>query len=358
MGDDVVERALVPLPPQPEGVPWPTDEWPQADPPPALAPLLDDLMGDTERYGTTWAVAVVQGGRLLAERYGGQLEHWDRPFEPVGPTTRLLSWSMSKSVLHAVVGMLVAEGRLDLDAPAAVPEWADPADPRAAITLEHLLTMRDGLDFNELYEVDTVSHVVEMLFGEGQSDMAAYAAARPALHAPDTVFNYSSGTSNIISGIVARTLGPGEPYERFLHERLFGPLGMRSAEARFDDAGTFKASSFVYATARDYLRFGLLYLRDGMWDGARLLPAGWVDHGRRIRSYDEAEDRWYGAHWWSVGDELGTFWASGYEGQSIMVCPPLDLLAVRLGRSTGDDHTATLAAWRAGLVEAFRPARP
>ncbi|HZM29588.1 MAG TPA: serine hydrolase [Acidimicrobiales bacterium] len=351
---DVRERELVPLPPQPDGVPWPTDEWPRGEAPPGLDPLLDDLVGDTDRYGTTHAVAVVQGGRLLAERYGGELEHWDRPFEPVVASTRLLSWSMAKSILHAVVGMLVAEGRLDLDAPAPVPGWDDMADPRSAITLEHLLTMQDGLDFNEVYEVDTVSHVVEMLFGEGQFDMAAYAAARPAIHPPGTVFNYSSGTSNIVSGIVARELGPGDPYRRFLDERLFGPLGMRSADPRFDEAGTFQGSSFVYATAQDYLRFGLLYLRDGVWEGRRILPEGWVDHARRIRSYDEAEDRWYGAHWWAVGDDLGTFWASGYEGQSIMVCPPLDLLAVRLGRSTGDDHTATLRDWRAELVEAFR----
>jgi CubicO group peptidase (beta-lactamase class C family) len=353
---DVRERELVPLPPQPDGVPWPTDEWPRGETPPALDPLLDDLVGDTDRYGTTYAAAVVRGGRLLAERYGGELEHWDRPFEPVVATTRLLSWSMAKSILHAVVGMLVAEGRLDLDGPAAVPGWEDPADPRSAITLEHLLTMRDGLDFAESYEEGQVSHVIEMLFGEGQHDMAHYAASRPPAHPPGEMFNYSSGTSSIVSGIVSRLVGPGEAYRRFLEERLFRPLGMTSAEPRFDDAGTFLGSSFVYATAHDYLRFGLLYLRDGMWDGTRLLPEGWVDHARRIRSYDAAEDRWYGAHWWGVGDDLGTFWASGYEGQSIMICPPLDLVVVRLGRSQGDDHTATLRDWRAEVVDVFRSA--
>ncbi len=353
---DLVARPLVPLPPQPAGVPWPTDEWPRGSAPPALAPLLDDLVGDIDRYGTTYAVAVVHRGRLLAERYGGELEHWDRPFEPIVPSTRLLSWSMAKSMLHAVVGMLVAEGRLELDAPAAVPAWADPADPRHAITLEHMLDMRDGLDWAEVYEVGGRSDVVDMLFGSGQEDMAAFAADRPPAAPPDTVFNYSSGTSNILSGLVAAVVGAGDPYRRFLSERLFDPLGMRTADPRLDAAGTFIGSSYVYATAQDYLRFGLLYLRDGVWEGRRLLPEGWVDHGRRIRSYDPPEDRWYGAHWWSVGDDLGTFWASGYEGQSIMICPPLDLLTVRLGKSTGEDHTATLAAWRAAAVEAFREA--
>jgi CubicO group peptidase (beta-lactamase class C family) len=353
-------RPLVALPPQPDGVPWPTADWPTAEPPaevaPALAALLDDITTDTDAYGTTFAVAVVHRGRLLAERYGGELEHWDRPSEPVEPSTRLLSWSMAKSVLHAVAGLLVGEGRLSPDAPAAVPEWhADPEDPRRAITLEHLLSMRDGLAFSEDYDDAGVSDVIEMLFGAGEADMARFAADRPLAHPPDTVFNYSSGTSNLVSGIVARAVGPGDPYERFLHDRLFGPLGMTSARPRFDAAGTFAGSSYLYATARDYLRFALLYLRDGVWAGTRLLPEGWVDHGRRIRSYDPEEDRWYGAHWWSVGDDLGTFWASGYEGQSLMVCPPLDLLAVRLGRSPADHHNPNLTAWRAQLVDAFRP---
>jgi CubicO group peptidase (beta-lactamase class C family) len=359
--DDMRARALVPLPPQPDGTPWPTHEWPAGDPPPGvgdrLAALLDGIMHDTGRYGTTFAVAVVHRGRLLAHRYGGELEHWDRPHEPVEPTTRLLSWSMAKSMLHAVVGMLVAEGRLRLDGPAGVPGWSGAGDPRGEITLEHLLTMRDGLAWSESYDAeDASSDVVEMLFADGQADMARFAADRPLAHPPDTVFNYSSGTSNIVSGLVAAQVGPGEPYRRFLDDRLFGPLGMHSAEARFDEAGTFVGSSYVHATALDYLRFGLLYLRDGVWEGKRLLPAGWVDHARRIRSHDVEEDRWYGAHWWNVGDDLGTFWASGYEGQSLMLCPPLDLMAVRLGRSPEDDnHNPDLTTWRAALVDAFRP---
>jgi CubicO group peptidase (beta-lactamase class C family) len=356
--DEMRARALVPLPPQPAGVPWPTDEWPRAEPPaevaPALTALLDDVTTDAERYGTTFAVAVVHRARLLVERYGGELEHWDRPNEPVEPTTRLLSWSMAKSMLHALVGMLVADGRLVPDAPAPVPEWQRGGDPRGAITLEHLLAMRDGLGFSEVYDDAGVSDVIEMLFGAGQADMAHFAADRPPAHPPDTVFNYSSGTSNIVSGIVARTVGPGEPYQRLLHERLFDLIGMSSAQARFDDAGTFVGSSYVYATALDFLRFGLLYLRGGVWDGKQVLPEGWVDHGRRIRSYDPDEDRWYGAHWWSVGDDLGTFWASGYEGQSLMLCPPLDLMVVRLGRSPEDHHNPELTAWRARMVDAFR----
>jgi CubicO group peptidase (beta-lactamase class C family) len=127
---------------------------------------------------------------------------------------------------------------------------------------------------------------------------------------------------------------------------------MRSADLRLDPAGTFIGSSFVYATARDYARFGLLYLRDGVWDGTRLLPAGWVDHARRLRSFDD-EGNGYGAHWWVIDDDLGSFRASGYEGQSILLCPGLDLVAVRLGR-TDDDLSPELRAWRAGLIEVVR----
>jgi CubicO group peptidase (beta-lactamase class C family) len=259
---------------------------------------------------------------------------------------------MAKSMLHAVVGMLVAEGRLDLDAPAPVPGWDGPDDPRGAITLAHLLAMRDGLDFVEEYEDPEHSDVLQMLFGTGQADMAAFAADRPLAAAPGERFNYSSGTSNIISGIVARELGPGRPYREFLAERLFGPLGMTTATTTFDDAGTWVAASYAYATARDYARFGLLYLRDGLWEGDRLLPEGWVDYGRRPRSVDPDDGDLYGAHWWTRPGPHGTFWAAGHEGQYVDVCPALDLVLVRMGR-TDSDHSEELKRWRTAVIDAF-----
>jgi CubicO group peptidase (beta-lactamase class C family) len=266
--------------------------------------------------------------------------------------TRLLSWSMAKSMLHAVVGLLVAEGRLDLNAPADVPEWADPADPRHAITLRQLLAMRDGLDFVEDYVDERASDVIRMLFGEGKDDMAHFAADRPLAAAPGERFNYSSGTSNIISGAVARVVGAGAAYVDFLQQRLFGPIGMTSALPELDTAGTWVASSYLRATARDFARFGLLYLRDGTWDGRRILPEGWVDYARTMVS-DDPEDGPYGAHWWGVaGDTLGTFRCSGYDGQSITVCPALDLVVVRLGK-TPAERRPHLVSWRADVVRLF-----
>ncbi len=350
--------SLVPLPPQPAGVPWPTTEWPQGSLRDGVEVdhLIEEMFDDSGPLATTYAVVVIHQGRLVAERYGGALPHFDRPPEPVTVETPLLSWSMAKSMLHAAVGLLVGDGRLDPERSADVPEWSDPDDPRHAITLEQLLAMRDGLDFVEDYVDDRVSDVIEMLFGSGQADMAHFAADRPLAAAPGTRFAYSSGTSNIISSVVARAVGHGAPYGRFLHQRLFGPIGMASAQPELDAAGTWVASSYVRATARDFARFGLLYLRDGVWDGARILPAGWVDHGRTVRSVDP-DDGPYGAHWWGVaGDTLGTFRASGYEGQSIAICPALDLIVVRLGR-TPTERDPDLVAWRAKVVQAFASGR-
>ena len=316
-----------------------------------LDPLLDEVFSGGV-FGTTYAVVVVQRGRLLTERYGGALEHWDRPHEAVGPETQLLSWSMAKSFLHAAVGILVGEGRLDPGAPASVPTWR--ADERAAIRLEDLLAMRDGLAFAEDYVDAGVSDVIEMLFGAGKDDVVAYAESRPAAAAPGERFNYSSGTSNIVSGIVSRVVGRGDDMEHFLQDRLLHPIGITDARLGFDAAGAWIGSSYLYAPARQFAKFGLLYLRDGVWDGRRLLPEGWVDHGRVARSVDTDTGRLHGAHWWVVGDDLGSWWASGYDGQSILLCPALDLIVVRLGRSPDAAAPAALFDWRARVVEAFR----
>ena len=354
---------LVPLPSQPDGVPWPTEEWPRGELPAGvdLGPLLDEAFDDESPIALTYAVLVVQGGRVVTERYHGALEHFDRAPTPVTAETPLLSWSMAKSMLHAVVGLLVGEGRLDLDAPAAVPEWADPGDPRHAITLRQLLAMQDGLDFTEDYTDDRVSDTIEMLFGDARADMAHYAADRPLAAPPGTRFNYSSGTSNIVSGVVARTVGPSEPYARFLHSRIFGPIGMTSADPEFDEAGTWVGSSYLRATARDWARFGLLYLRGGCWDGRRILPEGWVDYARTMVAADP-DGTPYGAHWWGqIGDTLeslnalGVFRASGYEGQTITICPALDLVLVRLGK-TPLEREESLPPWRAAVVQAFADA--
>lgn len=348
---------LMELPAHPDGLSWPTREWPRADPPVGvdLEPVLDAAFDPDGPLAVTQAVAVVHRGQLVAERYAGQLEFFDRPPEPVTAQTRLLSWSTAKSVLHAAVGIAARDGQVHLHAPAVRPEWQDVHDPRHEITLDTLLAMRDGLDWAEDYADERVSDVIEMLFGAGQRDTAAFAAAKPLVAPPGSRYYYSSGTSNIAAAVLGHALGPGEAYRRFLHDRLFGPIGMTRAEITVDQAGTWVASSYLHATAEDYLRFGYLYLRDGVWDGRRMLPVGWVDHGRRPRSYDSEDDALYGAHWWIDGDEHGTFSARGYEGQYIVVSPALDLVFVRFGK-TPEGRTPMFREWRAAMVRAFASA--
>jgi CubicO group peptidase (beta-lactamase class C family) len=290
------------------------------------------VFADAELFGETWAVAASHRGALIYERYEGRLPGWGEPGEIVTQSSGLLSWSVAKSVLHAGVGILVGEGRLRLDEPAGVRSWSDSTDPRHAITLEHLLTMRDGLDFVEDYDPGGGrSDVITMLF-TGIEDMAAFAAER-ALAAPaGERYSYSSGTSNIVSSLVAAQVGTGAAYEDWLKRALLDRIGMASATVDTDGAGTWIASSYMRATARDWLRFGELYLRDGVWAGERILPEGWVDHGRRPRSPDP-DGTWHGAHWWSDGPGTGPFWAEGFEGQMILVCPGTDLVVVRFGRT-------------------------
>lgn len=338
---------LHPLPPQPAGVPWPTVEWPEAAPGPdvdagALAAVAAAAFAPAaaETHGETLALLAVHRGRLVLERYAPGRGAAD-PFP---------SWSVAKSIVHAVTGPLVAAGRLALDAPAPVPAWRGAGDPRGAITLDHLLRMVDGLDFVEVYEPDGRSDVVEMLFRAGRDDVAGYAIARPLAHPPGTYWSYSSGTSNVVAAIVGGAVGGGRAgMEAHLREALFAPIGMRSAAARFDAAGTFIGSSFVFATARDFARFGLLYLRDGVWDGRRVLPPGWVDHARTPTpaSFDR-----YGAHWWLALDGTGIFTANGYQGQYVVVDPSRDLVLVRLGVSTPEQRVPVVHDLRR-LVGAF-----
>ena len=320
---------LAPLPPHPAGRSWPTLAWatgPQlSGDPDRLEDLIEAVfrVNPNTDLGESLALVVVQGGRIVAERYG----------PATTARTPLTSWSIAKSITHLAIGLAVGDGLIDIDAPAPVPEWSDPDDARHRITVRSLLAMRSGLEFNEDYVDAGSSHCLEMLFGEARADMAAYAAGQRLAAPIDTHYNYASGTSVILSRILADAVGGSGALRTYLTTRLFEPLGMRSAAPGFDEAGTFVGSSYVSATARDFARIGLFALRDGIWENRRLLPEGWIDYGRTPASYDPGNDHYYGAHWWSPGDEFGTFGARGYEGQRILVVPALDLVVVRLGRT-------------------------
>lgn len=338
--------ALFPLAPQPADVPWPADDWPPGDTASPqidaarLSRALDDAFSepDPARPRRTRALLIVHHGRLVVERYGpGISQH-----------TRLLGWSMTKSVLASVVGLLVGDGRLDLAAPTDVPAWRRQGDPRGAITLDQLLRASSGLAWNETYEAGPLrSSVIAMLYRGGRRDMPAFAAEVKLAHPPDTVWSYSSGTSLVISGIVRRALGgDSDTVLRYARARLFDPIGARSFVLERDAAGSWVGSSYSWATARDWARFGLLHLRDGTWNAARVLPEGWVD---RVRTPTPTSERGeYGSHWWlNAGPPGGgplpipgaprdLFHASGHDGQSVAVVPSRDLVLVRLGLTPGD----------------------
>lgn len=347
-----MSAALVALPAQPADTPWPTLDWPTGRlPSTADVRRIETMVGHAfgepapEDLGETHALIVVSAGRLVLERYG-------RDF---GPEVTCRSWSMAKSVTQALVGVAVGDGALDIHARADVREWRSNADPRGAITLDQMLRMSSGLGFIEEYIPGEPSDVIEMLFGKGQDDVAGFAAAFPLAFEPGTHFAYSSGTTNIVSRCASRAIGAyGADFETFMRERLFEPLGMTSAQPRFDKAGTFIGSSFLFATARDFARFGLLYLRDGVWDGARILPAGWVDYARTptFQQPGGDADGPYGAHWWLDLAGPGTFSANGYDGQYIVVCPDRDLIIVRHG-ATPLALKDNLKTWMNELAGAF-----
>jgi CubicO group peptidase (beta-lactamase class C family) len=298
-----------------------------------------------EKLAVTNAVVVVQGGQVVSERYGGEQFHFDRPAEPITRDSQLLSWSMAKSILHMIIGTLVDEDRLNPEQLAPVPEWSDDADPRHQIQVRDLLAMRDGLAFVEEYEIGQTSHVLDMLYGEGKDDMAAFTAALPLAHEPGTFYNYSSGTTNILSRIVADLVGYGDDYRAYLERRLFEPIGMTSSVATFDTCGVFVASSFVHARALDFAKFGLLYLRGGEWENQQLISREWAATAQVPLSVEASSGHFYSWQWWVSGDQYGTYWANGYEGQMISVVPALDAIVVRFGH-TPEENSEPRMAWR------------
>ncbi|WP_332767740.1 serine hydrolase domain-containing protein [Phenylobacterium sp.] len=302
----------------------------------ALSGALDAIFADEtpDREMDTRALVVVHGGLLVAERYA----------PGYGPATRLLGWSASKSVLATLVGILVDEGRLRLDAPAPVSEWRTPGDPRGAITLRHLLHMSSGLAFSEPYVPGADSTV--MLFERG--DMAGFAAASPLAHPPGEVWDYSSGTTNLLSRIVMEAVGGSmAAYQNYARERLFEPAGMASAVFEPDERGVIVGSSYLYATARDWARFGQLYMNGGELNGRRILSKAWVDFVQRPAP--AAPLREYAAHFRlnPLQEPGGTereypnlphdmYLARGHNRQIVAIMPTQRTVIVRLGWTVND----------------------
>lgn len=286
-----------------------------------LHKALDLAFADTVPRKGTFAVTVVYKDQLVAERYRDDFK----------PTHKFLSWSMAKSFTNAMVGILVKEGKLNIDAPLQIDEWTN--DERVSITMRNLLNMNSGLAWNEDYGNN--SDVNIMLHKVG--DMGQYALEMPVENSPGTTWYYSSGTTNIVSKYIRDTFNDDISYYRFPREALFNKIGMQSAIFEVDASGTFVGSSYLYATMRDYARFGLLYLHQGNWLGEQILPEGWTDF---TTNEANGSDGQYGAFFWlnlskekypDVPEDM--YSCNGHDGQYIYIIPSKDLVVVRTGFS-------------------------
>lgn len=331
---------------------------------PAGAPALVDRLFADKAIGETRAVVVLLDGKPVIERYA----------PGYGANNRFISWSMAKSITATLIGQLVAVGRLRLDAPAPVPAWhRDPADPRAKITLAHLLHMSSGLRHSEVEPVEAAD-TNRALFSDRSDDIAAAAEGAPLAHPPGSRYQYSTLTTIILDAIIVRTIAPTAttPAARraamaaFLRDRLIIPSGMTSLVCEYDAAGTLLGGSFCHATARDWAKFGQMYLDNGVVAGRQVVPAAWVAFVRTPAPTNPA----YGGQFWlnrprategrpALFPDQGPadlYSAIGHLGQYVMVSPSKHLVVVRLGK-TADGARGDLLPTLGRLVNAFPDAR-
>ena len=290
-----------------------------------LAPLAKALVDERSFNGHPFAFVVLHKGAVVAERYG----------EGITPGTQLLSWSMAKSFTNAVAGLMAGDSLIDIHAPLDIPEWQ--GDGRKDITLNDLMQMQSGLEWNEDY--GNRSDVNLML--HRAMDMGQFALSKPLEHEPGTFWYYSSGSTNIVMRYLRGKFPSDEAFLTYLRERLFAPLAIRQPHFEPDMSGTPVGSSYLYATARDFARFGQLFLDDGCIGGKRILPEGWVDYTVTPASASEGK---YGAFFWlnrchvcpDVPEDM--YSCNGHDGQQIYIIPSKELVVVILGYSPKPDH--------------------
>jgi len=285
--------------------------------------------GETKNRRTR-AILVLYDGQIIAEKYADGFDQ----------NTRQLGWSMAKSVTNSLIGILVRDGKLSLNDAAPFAEWRN--DNRANLTINNLMQMSSGLNWEENYSKP--SDATNMLFKT--KDAGLFASHATLTREPGKVFQYSSGTSNMLAWIVRNSVGDSA-YYTFASERLFKKTGMHSMILEPDAGGTYVGSSYAFATARDWARFGLLFLNDGMFNGERILPEGWSEYSST--PCEGADMGQYGAQFWlNAGSKTDVvkrmypdvpadlFWADGYEGQNVFILPSKDLVVVKLSQSSGN----------------------
>ncbi len=286
---------------------------------------LDKAIKNAFEKGNTRSVLIAYDTLAMVEKYA----------EGFNQDSKFLGWSASKSVAGALIGILVKEGKLDLDKPAPIAEWQN--DERKNITLRHLLNMSSGLKWEEDY--GDISEVTQMLYQK--SNHAQFAIEQPLAYPPDSIWYYASGTSNILTEIIRRQFNDQRAYWQFPYQSLFHKISMYHTLLEADASGNFVGSSYTYATARDWARFGMLYLQNGIWFGDTILSPKWVDFTRQAAPKSEGK---YGAQFWLnlSGHELpdapkDIYFAEGFHGQRVYIIPSHRLVIVRTGLTTEKD---------------------
>ena len=275
----------------------------------------------------TRAVIVVYKDTLIAEKYANGFDK----------DTEILGWSMNKSVASTLVGILVKDGKMNLEDKQLYKHWTD---DRSEITLNDLLQMQSGLAFEENYA--EVSDVTKMLFMN--EDIVKAASANPLNAEIGSKWYYSSGTTNLILGLIKNEFDNLQDYLKFPHERLFRKIGMHSMVWEIDESGNYIGSSYGYATPRDWAKFGLLYLNEGNWYGEQIIDTSWVNFVQQPAEHSEGV---YGGHFWhnhnhsnykDVPTDL--YSCNGFEGQYVYIIPSKDLVVVRMGLNQGNEYDA------------------
>jgi CubicO group peptidase (beta-lactamase class C family) len=301
----------------------------------ALQLAIDSAMQMPSKKGGpayTRAFLVLYDGKIVGERYAPGFNK----------NSIHLGWSMTKSLTAAVIGTLVKAGKLHPNAPAPVPEWQH--TNKEKIRLKDLLQQSSGLDYTENY--NSPSEATTMLFQ--RANMGAYVASLPLKHSPGTVFYYSSGNANLLGRIIKQTVGDSV-YPAFPYNALFHKINMYSLVLEPDASGTYVSSSYSYASARDFARFGLLYYNNGVWNGEQLLPENWVKE--TVQPAPANKQHRYGYQFWLNGEDENNpgkrkypdapadmFFADGTGGQNIFIIPSKKLIVVRLGVLRVDEN--------------------
>jgi CubicO group peptidase (beta-lactamase class C family) len=268
----------------------------------------------------TRAVVVIHKNKIIAEQY-------DKGFTK---NSRILGWSMTKSIMSTVYGIMQTQGKINVFDKAPIEEWQN--DYRKEITINNLLQMNSGLEWDEDY--NTISDVSKMLFLE--KDMTKIQAKKQSVGKPNQTWNYSSGTSNLLSGILRNTFKTHQEYLDYWYTEFIDKIGMSSMVIETDMNGNYVGSSYAWATPRDWAKFGLLYLNKGAWNGEQLFNPSWVDY---ITTPTNGSEGTYGGHFWLNAEgqfpdvPKNMFYASGYQGQFVFVFPDQDLVVVRMGLS-------------------------